>query len=878
MKAFKIKYFLFIHVLFLAQSNMVPIISQSPILEREVQLTERTTSVKEFLDALGSREGFYFTYGKEVPITKQIRVNPVKQSIKLHLEQVFKGDSLEFIEKGNKILIVPESSTARQIPMQTIRGRILDLDSKTPLVGVNVVLGSEGPLKGAITDENGNFRFENVPVGRHDLKCSYVGYEPRMISNFLVASGKEYLLNVELEESVVNLSEVKIMSANNKSLPINDLTFISGRSFSAYEVENFPGTFNDISRVALSFPGVVSTNDGQNHIVIRGNSPKGLQWRLEGIEVPNLNHFSSIGASGGGVNAVSNNMLANSDFLTGAFNAEYGNALSGVFDLRLRTGNNEKHEQTIQVGIVGTEIMVEGPINKNSNTTYIGQYRYSTFKLIQQLGANLNSVPDFQDLSFKIYHPTKKLGVFSFFGIGGLSHEEGADGYVWDSNMATLGISNSYTLDPKTFIRTVVAFSGREYNWLIETTEGSEETPYNLVHHNAVTDYIAKGSFSVNRKISANHKIKAGIIYEMALNDSYMGLFSDSLYNWNSDPAHPDYGNIDYEHIYVDSRDKAGTLQSYANWKFRITDAITVNTGIHYLQYFLNNSYSIEPRFGARWEIHPRHIVTAGFGVHSRKESMTLYNGQLTLHDGEVIQPNKDLELTKARHYVLGYNFVITEFLHLKTEAYYQYLYDIPAYPFPPYFSTINFDYGFEGNILTNDGAAYNKGIEMTLEKYMRNGLHFIINGTIYDSKYKSKTGEWLHTKYDGSYASNGMIGKEFRVGRRRQHSISLSTRYILIGGMRYLPVDRERSLEEGNQVPIWDNGYSEKASDYFRIDLQLKFRLNRKRFTSEWSLDLMNITNRQNMLLEYWDSNTRSFRTEYQNPFIPLFNYRIQF
>ncbi len=866
-------------LLYLISGFFLASIAQSPILDREVQMAEQTISIKKFLDELGNLGGFSFSYGQEVPVDRQVTVISVRQTVRNYLDQVFEDDSLTFMEKGNKVLIVPASrNTPGSVPNQTIRGRILDLDSKTPLLGVNVVLGSEGPVKGTITDEEGYFRFENVPVGRHDLKCSYIGYQPRIVSNFLVASGKEYVVNVELEESVISLSEVKITSMSHKSLPINDLTLLSGRSFSAYEVENYPGSFNDISRAALSFPGVVTTNDGQNHIVIRGNSPKGLQWRLEGIEIPNLNHFSNIGASGGGVNVLSNNMLAGSDFLTGAFNAEYGNALSGIFDLRLRTGNNEKHEKTIQVGLIGTEAMVEGPLNKASNSTYIAQYRYSTFKIIQSLGAKLESVPDFQDLSFKIYHPTKRMGVFSFFGIGGLSHEEGEDGYVMNSNMATLGISNSYTLNPKTYVRTVIALSGREYTWDNDYNIGSTEAPINQAFRTAITDYTAKASLSINRKINARHKIKAGVIYEMAWNDSYMGWHSDTLFNWNSNPANPYFGNLNYDHAFVDTSDHAGTLEGYANWKYRITDGITLNTGIHYLRFFLNNSQSIEPRIAAQWEITPRHIFSAGFGIHSRKESMTLYLGRMTLHDGAVIQPNRDLELAKARHYVLGYNFIISEYLNLKAEAYYQSLYDVPAYPFPPYFSSINFDYGFEGNILTNYGKAYNKGIELTLEKYMANGYYFILNGSLYESKYKSRTGEWLHTKYDGSYASNGTIGKEFRIGKGKQNILSISTRYLLIGGMRYLPVDRERSLAEGTQVRLWDNGFTEKASDYFRIDLQIKFRHNRSKYTGEWSLDLLNVTNQQNMLIEYWDSSIGDFRTEYQNPFIPIINYRIQF
>ncbi|MEN8227307.1 MAG: TonB-dependent receptor, partial [Bacteroidota bacterium] len=828
---------------------------------------------------LSKAGSFSFSYGKEVPLDKQIRVTDKSQSIREHLDEIFEGDSLKYIEKGRKVLIIQDRPPIpKAIPMQTIKGRIIDLDSKIPLVGVNVVLGSEGPLIGTITDEKGYFRFDEVPVGRHDLQCSYVSYEPEIIPNFLVTSGKEHVINVELVESVISLGEVEVTSKSFQAKPINDLTVVSGRSFTAYEVDNIPGSFSDISRAALSFPGVVTTNDGQNHMVIRGNSPKGLQWRLEGIELPNLNHFANVGASGGGVNVISNNMLASSDFLTGAFSAEYGNALSGVFDLRLRTGNNDKHEQTVQVGLIGTEVMVEGPLSKTSNTTYIAQYRYSTLKVIQKMGANLHSVPDFQDFSFKIYHPTEKLGVFSIFGIGGLSHEEGESGYIWNSNLATVGVSNSYTINPKTFLRSVIAFSGRRYSWDEENNIGSEESPINQIWNTDIIDYTVKGSFTLNRKINSKHKLKAGIIYEMAFNESFIGWYSDTLYHWYTDPTHPNFGKQVFANSLVDSKENAATLQTFLNWKYRISERVTLNTGAHFLQFYLNNNYSLEPRVGLQWELDPRHTLSAGFGIHSRKESMTLYTGELTLFDGTVIQPNIDLEISKAQHYVLGYRFLLSEFVHLKVEAYYQYMYDIPAYPFPPYFSSINFDYGFEGNVLTNYGTAYNKGVELTLEKHLSKGYHFLVNGTLYDSKYKTKTGELLHTKYDGSYASNGLIGREFKVGKGKQNTITISARYLLIGGMRYLPIDREQSLAEGHQVRYWENGFSEKSDDYFRIDLQFKFRRNKPRYTGEWSIDFMNITNRQNMLVEYWDSSIRDYRIEYQNPFLPFLNYRIQF
>ena len=299
---------------------------------------------------------------------------------------------------------------------------------------------------------------------------------------------------------------------------------------------------------------------------------------------------------------------------------------------------------------------------------------------------------------------------------------------------------------------------------------------------------------------------------------------------------------------------------------------------MHFIQFYLNNNYSLEPRLGLQWNVNPRHSLSAGFGIHSRKESMTLYTGEQELSDGTVYNRNRNLELSKARHYVIGYHFRIGPLLHLKTEIYYQDLYDIPAFPFPPYFSTLNFDYGFEGNVLTNYGTGYNTGIEVSLERTIARGFQFTWNGTVYDSRYENKLGELLNTKYNGTYASNGLIGKEFSVGRGKQHTIGISSRYILAGGMRSLPIDQEASLVSASTVRYWDEGFTVKADDYFRVDLLVKLRRNRPRYTGEWSLDFLNILNRQNVLYQYWDNSIGEMHDAYQNPIIFIISYRIQF
>jgi len=855
--------------------------AQKSLLDTEIEVFARITTIESFLKTLEKKAYFTFSYSNNISVNKKITIKHKKQTVKQFLDEIFPDGKVKYIEKGNKIILVPTKTSSSNLKQkQIIIGKVLDKDTKAPLIGVNVVISSENPIKGASTDDKGVFRIKSVPIGRHDVLLKYVGYKDKIIHNALLVSAKVLNLNIEMEKSIYDINEVIVNPDPIKAKPINDLSIISSRNISGEDINYSPGAINDISRAVQSLPGILSNNDGQNHIIIRGNSPKGLLWKLEGIEIPNINHFAEIGSSGGGISILSNNMVSSADFLTGAFPAEYGNALSGVFDLKLRSGNSEKHERTFQFGFIGAELSLEGPLKKGLNASYIVQYRYNTFKLMKDIGAPIKNVPAFQDLSFKLYLPTDKFGTFSVFGIAGKSNEvHDEKNYEWGSDMAVLGVSNTYLINSKTYIKSIVAFSGWKYFWDDEKNIGNYENPIDYKVHDDINEYSTKASICLSRTLNTKHKLKTGIIYDYTSYDTYMDWYSDTLYNRYSDPDHPNHSeDITYSNIYSDDEGKANTIQAFVNWKYQINKNLSINTGLHYMQLFLNNNYSIEPRFGVFWQFFPKHSISAGFGVHSRKESLTLYTGMKTLHDGAKIHPNINLELTKAQHYVLGYNYNITNDLQLKIEAYYQYLYDIPVYPFPDYFSTINFDWGFEGNILINRGKAYNKGIEFLLEKFFSNGYTFMLNATLYDSKYKNYLGEEYDTKYNGSYATNGMFRKEYKVGKNKQNWLGFGVRFIYMGGMRYLPIDVAESIAQDNTVRIGDYGYTEKFDDYFRIDLQFIFRRNKPKYTGEWRLDIINLTNQKNIRYEYYDSELNRLETEYQNTFIPVLSYRIQF
>ena len=243
---------------------------------------------------------------------------------------------------------------------QTIRGNVLDKENQKSLIGAEVVVLTTEPIMGNTTDLDGYFRIEKMPVGRHILQVNYLGYEPITIPNLLVTSGKEIVLNLELLESAVQLEVAVVVAKHDKTGTLNEMATVSARSFSVEETARYAGSFYDPARMATNYAGVAvgASDDLTNEIVVRGNSPRGVMWRLEGVEIPNPNHFSAMGNSGGGISMLSSSTLANSDFYTGAFPVEFGNALSGVFDLNLRKGNNEKREYAFMLGV---EVAEEGP-------------------------------------------------------------------------------------------------------------------------------------------------------------------------------------------------------------------------------------------------------------------------------------------------------------------------------------------------------------------------------------------------------------------------------------------------------------------------------------------------------------------------------------
>ncbi|MFA0962248.1 carboxypeptidase regulatory-like domain-containing protein [Roseivirga sp. BDSF3-8] len=769
------------------------------------------------------------------------------------------------------------SSVVGQQLVQTIRGEVRDADSNAPIEGVNVIIRGSDPLVGAVTNEAGNFRIENVPIGTYDLLVTYVGYESLVLPNVKVTTGKEVVLQVRVTESLTVLDEVVVEGDNNSSRsPINEFAVISSLSFSMEESGKYAGTFDDPARMVTTFAGVVGgggSDDVDNEIIIRGNSPRNLLWRVEGIEVPSPNHFTDEGASSGSISMLSSNMLATSDFFTSAFPAEYGNAISGVFDIRLRQGNNQQREYALRAGVLGLDASAEGPFKKGGEASYLVNYRYSTLALLNEVGIELvdNALPVFQDLAFNIVLPTAAAGEFSIFGFGGLSKDEEFDELLisgrevraqeeeFNSDLGVVGLRHNYPFSAKTYLETVATFSAQRITFERDAIVNSN-LDFRRVNNEDFTNYAQRISVLLNHKFNARHLVRTGVIYSHLQYD----LLSQ-VYNFQNEQLEDE----------VNSDGSTGVLQSYIAWKYRISDKLVLNSGLHSMYFRLNDKATLEPRAGINYQLTTRQFISAGVGLHSRRESLSTYlsGPETVVGSNEFV--NENLEISKAIHYVIGYDNYLNDHLRFKVEAYYQDLYDIPVLN-NTYYSIINLRESAAAVPLVNEGTGENYGVEVTLARTLANDYYFNTNVSLYKSRYTGGDGVERNTKFDGNYIINLLGGKDFNLSSDKVLNVNL--RGILAGGQRFIPILENESAERGFEVLDFDRAYEERLPDYFRADFQIGYTVNNPKNTWQIRLDVQNLTNRQNVREVNYSPLTQRAEFTRRGQIIPVLSAQVKF
>jgi len=802
------------------------------------------------------------------------------------------------------ILILFASQAFPQELTQTVRGRLTDTDSKVPLAGAGVVLLGSDPFVGTVTDMDGKFRLENVPVGRITLQLSYLGFETKTIPNILVNSGKEVILELNLQESIISMKAVEITATQNKGEAINDMALISARSISSEETSRYAGGFNDPSRIVSAFAGVGTTGDGGNDIIVRGNSPKYIQWRLEGVQITNPNHFGDQNAVGGSVSTLNNNLLATSDFYTGAFSPEFGDVLSGVYDVKLREGNNERFESVFGFGILGPDLTLEGPFKKGYAGSYLVNYRYSTASFIEDIGLiDAGGVPRFQDATFKIALPTKHFGKFSFFGLGGLSSFvfEDITPAIWDTPgnrgqnanitedwdkgayLANTGMNHVIPVCKNGFIRTSLSYSN----------EGIKD---DVLESQSIRLFDDGGDFLrdsvVNERLNFRSRLhkstyRGAVTYHLKVNtkNTFQVGSKYALFGYNYQQSQLQDSAIGLTTV-VDFQENVRTVRNFISWKYRLNENVTLVTGVHNMNVLYNQKHTLEPRVAVNWKLNSSNSFHAGYGKHSNMESIHNYFAQVQQANGTMAEPNKNLGLLKAHHFVVGYEKRFAENLMAKAEVYYQALYDLPVENNDTsFYATINEGIEFRYVDLVNEGTGKNYGAEVTVERFFNKGYYFLINGSLYTSKYTPLDGVERNTQYNGNYLANLLCGKEFEGWGKKQNKIlGLNAKAFFGGGKKIIPLLRDEQGElavdpTSNSFYDYEKAYEKKIEDIYQITISVSYKVNRPKATHEIFVNLDNVTNTKGRLNEFYDeseSNSIGYVTQFG--LFPNLMYRVYF
>lgn len=773
------------------------------------------------------------------------------------------------------LLLSTAITTYSQDLTQTVRGTIVDFDTKVPVYGARVVLVGSNPVKGAITDANGDFKLTEVPIGRIQLQITAMGYQDIFLPNILVESGKETILNPEMLSDIQKVEEVKVVSRKDKSQSLNKMATVSAKTFSVEETNRYAGSLHDPARMVSAFAGVTGNPEGDNDIVVRGNSPRGILWRLDGIDIPNPNHFAANGATGGPISVLNGAMLANSDFFSGAFAPEYGNALSGVFDVNLKKGNNETREYTFSAGIVGIDGTLEGPFKKGYRGSYIVNYRYSSIALLDRAGfLDFDGIPIYQDGSFKLNFPTKNAGTFSVIGLGGISSIDQTDendetGYIYSkytygARMGVVALKHAYIASPKLYFKSYISGSTSgntgEGQW-----QRSDSTGLFISERDQFQDHQFKAQTIANYKINKKNLIQAGATYTHFIYDYFY-----------EDDYDDEDGNFTR---WNDSEGSADLMQSFVSWKNRISNDVTIVSGVHYTHFLLNNTTALEPRLGVKWTLNPRNSLSFGTGMHSRLENISTYLFNELQDDGTFWEPNRNLDMSRSVHAVAGYNYHVSPNMYIKTEVYYQHLYGLPVHnDTNSYFALVNSSAGIPEMDLVNEGTGRNYGVELTVERFFNKGYYFLLTGSLYKSEFEALDGITRSTRFDAGFASNFLFGKEWVMGSAKNKTIGVNTKVTLIGGNRYTPVDLLASQAAETTIFQTDRGFSEKGDAIFFANIGVTYRIDKKRVTHAFKIDVRNVTNHQARIREWYSNRTGQIEYDTQLSMIPNIMYTLKF
>jgi hypothetical protein len=720
---------------------------------------------------------------------------------------------------------------------QVVRGNISRVSGEP--VGQATVI-----LNGAVSytsqaDSAGQYLISVLP-GKYTEVVQAPGHKIVSRNNVVVISGKQQVQDFALEDLGADLETIVISGDRNPGSVGLDL----------WNIQQFAAVFYDPGRVVNSHAGTANADDGTNHMTVRGTSPDYIQWKLEGVEIVNPNHLENAGTvndrpafNGGGVSLISAQLLQNSEFHFAPFDAMQGNALSGIFDMKLRNGNDHKREHIVQVSLLGTDLAIEGPFSKSSRSSYLLNFRYSTIGLLSKLGVNFgDEQTEFADFSHSLNFPFKR-GSVRIFGMSGLSEtrfrgkldtglleiQKELQNIDYRSLTSINGISFLSGIGSSAYIKTVAAYSIKNVRRSARPT-ALLFLPVAHEQDNFRQEKISTVTY-LGHSLGRSMRAKVGF---------YLNYFSNSVKSMVDTIAR------------LNGSASQPLVQPFVSVDGEIGTRVNFSIGIHNFWLPEKEHLLVQPRLLLGYQINSNQSITFRSGSSAQLPSAFL---QVNSRDQLLPTTNEALSLMHVyRH----------RNLKLSTEIYLQRFRKIPEQETFD-FSAFNYFNEMVFFTLNQQGSAEVYGLDLMFEKHFTQ-FYLITSASIYNSTYSAPWTNIRKGRFNTGYNTFFTAGKEFSL-RNKPHFLSADLRVMYRDGFRDL-----------HDVSGTDYTYDAVLENYWRMDLRLSYKKNKATSTVIWALDIQNLANRRNEAYHYFDRVSGKIETKYQLGLIPVLSYKVMF
>lgn len=768
------------------------------------------------------------------------------------------------------VLLIGHAASAQEM----LRGRVRDASTGSPVVGAKVHLSNGRPQQDRllITDSLGYFAAEMLPPGIYLCSVQAAGYEAIRIPEIQLVAARQTVLDLFLKPASVALPDVIIRAGAERQvlLPLGEIPLTREKT------QRFPATFFDPARLALAFAGVANADDQANGLLIRGNSPQHLRWRLEGVEVVNPNHLPNAGTlsdrptqTAGGVLLFSAQLLENSSLLTGALPPGYGDAFGGIMDIYWRRGNAQKHELTAQASLLGLDFAAEGPLDRKNKHSYLVNYRYSTVGLLGQLGISFgNEQIWFQDYTFKTSFSGKKGGQWSVFGAAGDSRnrftpptDSGSITQFKDlfqidfrSSTGLLGTTWNSALGSRTYLAVSAVSS-------VQRNTRTAEAKALFSERDTALDARLGLSLRLAHQASTHRSLQAGLLAQ------YASLATDASRQ---------------DSLLYSATAATLTFQPWVNNLWTLPNERTqIHLGVHALIWRLLERYAWrthwEPRLTVVHRLRERHHIAFYLGLNSQTHALWVYALHPPAADASDANRLEGAPVATALQASARYSWAASEVWRLRAEVFYQHQYRLPA---AGALHLANISEPQPLGSLVATGRARNAGMELSAERFLSGGWFLLANTTLLQAHYRGTDNRWRSSRWNTGHMANLTAGKEWTLDHwpERLRTFGANGRLTWVGGQRAAPIDTAASAAAQSTHYDVSNGYPVRLPDFVRLDLRIYWRRHwGKRRNSLLAFDLQNATLRSNVAYYYFDPLLGRVATKAQLSLVPNISWRLE-